>query len=384
MPKATATACRYVVRLSCATVFLFFSAAAPADCEPSTLTLRIGAILDLTGPLASMGTAVNNGIKLAAEEINHKKSLSIEILVEDPHGNPNEAVSAAHKLIDLHGVRLIIGPLRSSSVLAVAPITEQKRVIVFSPTDSAAEISLAGDYVFRNRESGEVHGRTIAKFLHRQNLQNVAIFTADSANSRTYSDEFEEYFSGLGGRIVASTSYDPSQRDFRTEVTRLRSASAQAVYISVATGSDAAVLVRQLREGGFSGVIAGSPAVALHEFLDGAGAHAEGVVVSAPAFDANDPAIVAYTSSYMRRYGYPSDAYAANAYDALHMLARAVIACNGDKTSCIRDFLYRLEDFPGASGLQSFDLHGDIQRAVSLLIVRNGKYEPYLSAKATP
>lgn len=365
------------MKVIAALLFVLSGIVSPLKLEAEPKRIKIGAILGTTGSLASMGVAARNGVALALEEVNQKYPFKLEVLFEDDHSNATDAVTIANKFIELDGIKVIIGPLRSNAVLAVAPIAELHQVLLFTPGAASSEITQAGDFVFRNRESGGLHALETARYLIQQKLNKVALFTADSANSITYGREFKVHFPALGGRIVYDCDYEPGRQDFYTEIVKARASHPDALYLSAATGSDAGILVKQIRQSGFKGPIFGTPGFTLSEFCTGAGEAANGIIFTAPAFDPSDPRIWEYTQAYQKKYGTRSDVFSANAYDALMLLAQAIQSCDGDRPPCMRDYLYGVHDYPGVSGLTSFDRNGDVTKPIDFFVVEHGQNVKY-------
>jgi len=351
----------------------------PAITKPAEKeVIKIGAPLSLTGKLASFGEDIRDGIDMAVDEINQQKKIKIEIIYEDTQSEATQAVSAVKKLIEINNVNILLGPCRSDNVLAVAPITEKKKVILFTSIASSVDITNAGDYVFRNRETSKLSGEKMAEFLVSKEINKVAVFTAQSATSLSYQKFFIERFKKLGKEIVFSTEYSPSSLDFKTNIAKAKSAGSEAFYLSATVGADAGILTKQIRELGFSGLISGSNAFGTEEFLNGAGATAEGVFLTSPAFNVENPDIQNYRDKYKELYNKKSNAYAANAYDAVKILANAIEYCSGDKdTDCIRDFLYSVKDYQGIGGKTTFDKNGDVIKPVMIKVVKDGKFVPY-------
>lgn len=341
--------------------------------------IKIGAALSLTGKTASFGEKAKNGIELAVSEVNQElKNFKIEVIYEDTQSETASAVNAVKKLIEIDKVNVIVGPVRSSSTLAVAPLTEAQKVILFTPISSSEDITYAGDYVFRNRETAKLHGKRMAEFLINKEINNVAVFMAQSANSLTYGNSFIENFQNLGGNVVFSEEYNEDTLDFRTNISKAKNKKPEAIYLAVATGRDGGFLVKQIKELGFEGLITGSIALESEEFFNGAGSSSEGVIITSPAFYLEDLQIQSYRNKYKSRYGEESGAYAANSYDALKILVMAIEYCGGDSdTNCIRDFLYDLKDYPGVGGITTFDENGDVIKPIQLKIVKDGQFIRY-------
>ncbi len=343
--------------------------------KTSSSTITIGASLPLTGVSASIGERVKNAIDIGLAEINSSRPNPIKVAYEDDKGDSNTAVTVVNKLISTDKTHVIIGLLKSDPMLAVAPITEKNKVILFSPTAGADAISDAGDFVFRNIEIPDSHGKGATEYFASKNIKKVALFTAQASNAKSYSAAFQKNFEASGGTIVANSEYVTTNTDFRTDIAKAMQAKAEAVYIGVATAKDVGVLVRQLREMKFSGDIVVSPAAEAKEFIDIAGASAEGVIVTAAPFDPAGSGAAKFAEEYSKKYGKFADGFAANGYDAIHILVDAIDSCHGDKDAeCLRDYIYNLKDFDGAGGRTTFNNKGDVVKTVQLKVVRDGQF----------
>src|SRR3989344_2049601 len=126
--------------------------------EKTKETIKIGAALSLTGKAAYYGEQTKNGLELAIEKIKEENyPFELELIYEDTQSDATPAVSAINKLIDIDKVKLIIGPIRSSDVLAAAPIAEKNRVVLFITVASTDEITQAADDIFPKRENPPPH-----------------------------------------------------------------------------------------------------------------------------------------------------------------------------------------------------------------------------------
>lgn len=319
-------------------------------------------MVPLTGTSASFGEKVRNGVILAMNEID-KERKSLEVVFEDDKGEAATAVTIANKLINIDGIRVIIGTVKSDAMLAVAPITEKNKVILFSPTAGAASITQAGDFVFRNIETPDVHGKAGTDFFIKKGAPSAAVLIANASNAQGYGNAFLASFA-LRGTITATSTYNQNDTDFRTIITKTLATKPDGIYLGVATAKDAGLLVKQSRELGFKGIIMASVAADAKEFFETAGPTAEGVYVSSPYFDATRSVEI-------------KDAFTANAYDATILLYKAMEECGGDtETECIRDYLYETKDYSGISGLTTFDANGDVIKPVAIKIARGGEFVP--------
>ena len=149
--------------------------------------IKIGAIFDLTGSLSYMGKWSQQGAELAVEEINSSggiKGKKVQLSIEDGTSNASTSVSAFEKLINTDKLSVVIGFNSSSEVLACAPIANEKKKIIFSTGGASPAITQAGDYIFRNRLSGQIEVIEMAKIaFDKMKIKELLEFASSGATS---------------------------------------------------------------------------------------------------------------------------------------------------------------------------------------------------------
>ena len=358
----------------------------PSGNERGVENIAIGASLPLTGGAASFGERLKNGMEIAVEDLETVNNIDLNVIYEDDKGEAPTAVTVVNKLINTDGVKIIVGSAKSDALLAMAPVTEAQKVILFSPTAGADKISEAGDYVFRNIELADAHGKGATDFLVSQNKRNVALFVAQASNAQTYGTVFKKNFVSVGNndsgnnstndnKIVFELSYNPANSDFRTDIAKALNAKPEAFYLAVSAAKDAGILVKQIREQNFKGIIVASIAAEAKEFFDTAGNAAEGTFVTSASFDIGAQNVKSFAARYKNKFGVDPDWVSANAYDATTLLATAALSCGSDQdTECIRDYLYATKNYSGIGGNLSFDQNGDVVKPVMIKVARGGLF----------
>ncbi|MBU4285136.1 ABC transporter substrate-binding protein [Patescibacteria group bacterium] len=343
-------------------------------------TIKIGIVADLSGKLSVYGNYLKNGLNLALEEINSNggiKGRKLEIIYEDGKSETNEAVTATTKLINVDKVSVIIGFASSNAVLGAAPIAEKAKVILFTPMASGADITNAGDYIFRNRESGTLHGEKMAGFvINELGIKKAFIIAVNSENGLSYEAGFTKKFEELKGEIVGAEHYTKGETDFRTILTKIKNSNSNAIYMAGYV-SEMGEIVKQTKEFGINLPIFASTGIEAKEFFDLVKPPlSDGIIYTYPAFDPNNPAIADYQKQYEKNYGVKSEALAANSYDALKIIALVLKSC-GENTICIKEELYKIKDYPGVGGLTTFDQNGDVIKPITFKTIKNGQFVPY-------
>jgi branched-chain amino acid transport system substrate-binding protein len=340
-------------------------------------TIKIGAVLPLTGDAAKYGQAAKKGIELALRDINDRGGINgvkVSVVYEDSQGTPKGAVSALQKLITTDKVPAVIGDLLSSNTLAMAPIANRSKVVVLSPTSSAPKITEAGDYIFRNCASDTFEGTVMAEFVYdKLKITRVAIIYINNDYGVGIRDVFKKTFSAKGGTIVAEEAFPQGATDFRNQIAKVKATKPQAVYI--VGYRELGQLLKQAAELGIKSQFLSTVMFEDPEILKVAGKAAEGVIYSARAYDPDgkDEHIQKFVKAFRAKYGEIPDIFAALSYDAMKILGLAMER-GGFTGDGIKKALYAIKHYPGVAGEVTFDHNGDVIQPATLKMVKDGKF----------
>jgi len=346
--------------------------------EPDVI--KIGAVLCLTGSGAPYGEDAERGIRLATDIINEKGGLNgkkIELIIEDDQTNPRVSASAVSKLINQDRVEVIIGAITSSSMLADAPIAENAKVVLISPGASNPNITSAGDFIFRNWISDALEGKAMADYVFNDDgFREVAILYLNNDYGLGLKQVFRERFEELGGNIVLTEFYNQDDTDFRTQLSKITKVNPEVIYLP-GYYKEMALIVKQSAEMGIripfrSCVCFEEPAL-----LDIAKKESEGVIYSSPYYNPNDTNVntrefvTKFESAYKRKPGI----FAGHGFDAMNIIVYCINNVDDYSAVSIRDCLYSIKDYPGVSGITTFDNNGDVIKLVAIKKIENGDFE---------
>lgn len=341
--------------------------------------IRIGVISSQTGTIAPYGQSVWEGIEIAVNELNQKDGINgkkIKIILEDDQSDPKIAVSAINKLIDTDKIPVVIGPVASSSVMSVAPIANEKKVVILSPAAASPNITFAGDYIFRNRATGTLEALELADFAYNKRIKKAAILYINTDYGVAYKDIIVQRFTELGGEIAHIESFDQGVTDFRTQVSKLKNLKINTVFL-LGNPTEVGFLLKQSKEQGFKPQYL-SNNVESEELLKIAGNAAEGLIFVLPAFNPDSPVaqVKEFIKKYKEKFNKTPDLYAANAYDAVN-LVKLAIEKGGYTGDGIKNVLYQVKNYEGVNGTLTFDKNGDVIKPLMFKVVKQGKYIPY-------
>ena len=339
--------------------------------------IKVGFIAPLTGDLAYIGENMLSAVEIARDEINRGNwagGKKIELIVEDGKCDPKEAANAGNKLINIDRVPAIIGGLCSSETLAVVPLAERSKVILFSAASTNPKISESGDYIFRNVPSDAFQGVFAAQYVKtRLGKGSVALLKCLSDWCMGVNDSFKAEFLKLGGKITSEEAFPQDSRDLRSQLAKLKASGPELVYfVSYTEGS--IVGIRQMRELGIKAPLFGADAWSDPKIWESVGENGEGAMYVEPA---NNDIPRAFIDAMNKKTGGKEiNVYAPRAYDALKLLA-SVMQKAGTDTAAIKQGIYNTANYQGIADSYTFDKNGDITNARYVVKeVRNGKGVP--------
>ncbi len=352
---------------------------ANTGCKKQPEEIKIGAILPLTGEAAKYGDAAKKGIDLAIEEINSAggiKGKKVQAVYEDSQGDPKLGVAAMHKLVTVDKVSTAIGDLFSSVTLAIAPLANKNKIVLLSPASSSPKITDAGDYIFRNCPSDVYEGSIMANYAYNKlGYRNVVLLYINNEYGVGIKDVFKKNFSEKGGVVVAEETFDQNATDFRSQLTKIKKATSEAIYL--VGYKEMGYILKQAKEIGIRTQFLSTVMFEDPEILKIAKNAAEGVIYSASAFDpkSENTVIQNFVKSFEEKYNQVPDIFAGLSYDATKIMSIAITQ-GGYSGEGIKTAMYNVKNYPGVAGETSFDANGDAILSPIIKQVKNGKFVP--------
>ena len=369
---------RKLAGLAASALLLAGGTAAAAD--PVTL----GAIEDLTGPASRYGVPIRNGFELALDEINAHggvlKGRRLAIIFKDSVGNKDLAVQAAEALIAEDKVPLLLGPTLSTEMLAVGPVANGRHVPILGTSTTAAGITAIGPYVFRTAlPETDVLPVVLSAAQRRFGIRKVAVlYGDDDAFTRSGYEVIKTALTKLGVETVATETFATRDTDFSAQMTRIKALGPDAVVVSALVEAASGILL-EARAQGFPPEIRfiGGNGFNSPKLGEIAGDAADGTLVGSPWFiGKTDPASAKFVADYQAKYKQDPDPFAAQAYDALHIVAAALDAAGAAEPDRIRDALVKTR-WSGVTGPFAFTAGRDPADASGMLVLemRGGKFQ---------
>lgn len=350
--------------------------------------IRVGHFASLTGDTATFGQSTDRGIRLAIEEINARGGVlgrPLELISEDDRSVTEEARTAAQKLLQRDQVVALLGEVASSRSLAAAPEAQRARIPMISPASTNPKVTEVGDFVFRTCFIDPFQGAVMARFAFEDlKARRVAIlFDFKQDYSVGLAEFFRKTFTELGGEIVADERYTSGDIEFRAQLTTIRSASPDAVFVP-GYYTEVGLIAKQARELGIGAPLLGGDGWDSAKTLEIGGAAVEGYFFSNHyAADSDDPTVQAFVARYRERHGEVPDAMAALGYDAAGLLADALTRAGDTKGEALRDALAATRGYDGVTGKISIDEGRNARKDAVVLKIEGGRFRFYRSVPAS-
>jgi len=349
--------------LRCALVLLFSAMFSLVGCiknstgsnaQPSN-EIRIGQFGSMTGGEATFGQSTDRGVRLAIDAKNAAggiKGKKIVLLTEDNQGKPEEAAAVVKKLITQDKVIALLGEVASTRSLAAAPIAQQYKIPMVSPSSTNPKVTQVGDYIFRVCFIDPFQGPVMARFTKENlKLSRVAVLKdLKSDYSLGLAEFFAKKFKELGGEIVSEQTFQTGDSDFKGQLTRIRSTNPDAIFIP-AYYTEVGLIARQARQLGLKAVLLGGDGWDSPKLFEiGQDAIQGSYFSNHYASESPVPATQEFIKKYKEKFNETPDGLAAAGYDAAQILMAALEKAPELTGEAIRNQLAATKNFDGATG----------------------------------
>ena len=339
--------------------------------------IKIGEIEPMTGKEAAFGQSAHRGIMMAVEEINARGGIlgrPLQVLVEDNQSKAGDSATIAKKLLARDKVIAVLCGGTSSNCLEIAPICQAARIPFLATTATAPEVTEKRSYAFRICFIDPFQGAVLAKFARETlHAKRVALLTSVSSSySVGLSKVFREKFTALGGEIVVEQKYAEGDKDFRAQLTAIRTAAPDVI---AATGfyTEGALICKQARDLGLTVPFVAGDGWEAPELLEIGGASVNGsYYCSHYSSESTAPEVQAFVKNFRAKFGDTPDSMAPLASDGLTVLAEAITRAGTTDGPKLRDALAATKNFPGVTGRTTIDAERNASKPAVILAVKAG------------
>jgi branched-chain amino acid transport system substrate-binding protein len=349
-----------------------------------TNDIRIGVNAEITGSKPTVGDSCKKAAELLAGQVNAAGGLKVgdkkyplTLFIEDNEDKPESAAAVAKKLISQDNVLAILGPNASGNAIPAARICEDARVIMISPWSTNPKTTENMKYVFRACFLDDFQGEVMAKFA-RDNLKAktaAVLYDVASEYNKGIAEFFKKSFEQMGGRVVAFESYTKDDKDFSSQLTKIKAANPEVLFLPNYY-NEVPLQAQQARRLGITCPLIGSDSWGSSELLTLGGKDLEGAFFSSHyAPDIATPKAQEFIRAYEAKYGKKPDDVAALTYDSGRLLLAAVAQAGSLDRQKVRDALATISKFEGVTGTMKFSGTGDPVKSAVIIQIKDGKFQ---------
>ena len=351
-------------------------AAAPAESAASGGAV-IGAALSLTGPAASYGASQRAGIQAALDDLS-AAGTKLEVRIEDDASTKEQGITVFQKFINRDKVSAIIGPTLSNTASAADPLAQQAGVPVLGISNTAASgITDIGDHIWRDSlTEAQVIPGAFKKAQEKLGFKTAGVlYGNDDVFTKAGYDVMQKALADLQIKVLGTQTFAKPDRDYHAQLTALTALKPGVLVVS-ALADNAAAIVSQARQLGWTGAILGGNGFNSPAFIKNAGPAADGVMVGTSWNSLSQGAANQKFLAAMKKAGTNPDQFTAQAYSGVLILAEAIRLAGG-KTGRedIEAGLARVKDFETPLGKFSFTPARDASHEPSVQQVKDGKFQ---------
>jgi branched-chain amino acid transport system substrate-binding protein len=352
---------------------------------------RIGSIFSYTGPAAFLGDRMKRSVELFVEETNKKGGINghpIELFLYDAASESSKAVLAAKRLIEQDKVDVIVGDGNRSDIgLALVPSVQRAQVPLMSVSGATALVEPVKDraWVFKSTVNDiEVVARLL-DFFKKKGVKDVAMLNDTGAFGVSARDVLRAQAPSAGINVVAWEEFQPADNDLTTQLTRIRSTSAQAIICWTVTPAGV-VFLKNARQLGLKQMLVHGFGFVADRYMQLAGDASEGLLLTSLKFPVAEqlpdsepikPTILDYKARYRAKYNEDTDVYGGQAWDGISMVAHAMARAGNAKEKIRAGLEQSIKEFKGVGGVFTFSpqKHWGLAKSdVSMIEWRQGKF----------
>jgi branched-chain amino acid transport system substrate-binding protein len=356
-------------------------------------TIKVGAILAVTGPASFLGGPEARTLEMMVEEINAKGGIDgnkIELIIKDSGANPEKAISFTKQLIEEEKVFAIIGPSTSGETMKIKNIVEEAKMILISCAAAEVIVNPVAKYVFKTPQKDSHAVKKIYGTMKDMGITKIAVMTGNTGFGKAGKGQLEKIAPEFGIQVVMSEVYDKKSTDLSAVVAKLMANKDIQAVVNWSIVPAQGILAKNMRQAGWDVPLFQSHGFGNIKYVEVGGAAAEGIIFPAgrllvanslPEDNPQKQLLVRYKIDYETKY--PDDkvsTFGGHAYDALEILRKAIRKAGVLDKEKVRDAIENLKGVAGTGGVFNFspeDHNGLDINAFEMMTVKDGKFAIY-------
>jgi len=314
-----------------------FTLAAMASGVSQAKDLKVGLVVPLSGPFASTGQQMMNGVNLYVQE--HGATVAgrkVVLIVKDDTGvSPAITKRQAQELLIKDEVDVLAGFGLTPGAFATAPLAEQTETPMVVMNAATSAITTRSDYITRTSTTLPQVAAPMATWAKDNGVQKVYVIVADYGPGHDAAAQFKKTFTAAGGEIIGEVHTPLTKPDFAPFLQKIKDAAPDALFLFIPNGDQGVAFAKGYKERGLdrAGIkLLATGDIATEDMIDAMGDSALGIITSYYYAQAHDsPENKAYVAAYAKAYPQVRpNMISVAGYDGMHLIYEALKKTGGD------------------------------------------------------
>jgi len=332
--------------------------------------------LPLTGDAAAYGKLLKDGIEYGLSEMDEKTQSKINVIYQDDKLSTKDAINILNQEMAKQELSVV---MTSSTELAMnlGSICNKNKIVLLPPIADGDNITKAGKYVYLITPVSSFQGKELARYISKDGHKNVAVIYLNDAWGNSLSSEFKIALNEYNGVVLISEACNPGQRDFRTQLTKIKNQKPDA-FLIILHPTETIPLLKQVKELNFSAALYGGDTFSNKALYSKDVVELiQGIKFTLPS-QPNNEIFNSFRKGFKEKYGYEADINAAAARDGIFLVGKAIERGANNGTDIINIFQSWTEGLVGATGLIKWNENRNVvSKQYSLYFIKEYIYLPF-------
>ncbi|MGD9096737.1 MAG: ABC transporter substrate-binding protein [Desulfobacterales bacterium] len=354
-------------------------------------TVKIGAILAVTGPASFLGGPEARTLEMLVEQTNADGGINgkqVEMIIKDSGASPEKAISFAKQLIEEEQVVAVIGPSTSGETMKIKKIFEQAGTPLVSCAAAEVIVNPVARYVFKTPQKDSYAATKIFQTMKAMGISKIAVLAGNTGFGKAGKAQLLKIAPTMGIEVVEAEVYDKKSKDLSAVIAKIKANPDVQAVVNWSIVPAQAIVAKNMRQAGWDVPLFQSHGFGNIKYVEAAGAAAEGIIFPAgrllvadqlPEGHPQKALLTKYIADYEGKYKEAASTFGGHGYDAFIILKAAIEKAGTDRAK-IRDEIEKIKNLPGTGGIFSFsaeDHNGLDIDSFEMITVKNGKFVPY-------
>ena len=354
-------------------------------------TIKIGAILAVTGPASFLGGPEARTLEMLVEQTNAAGGINgqqVELIIKDSGANPEKAISFAKQLIEEEKVVAVLGPSTSGETMKIKKIFEQAQTPLISCAAAEVIVNPVAKYVFKTPQKDSYAAQKIFQTMKDMGISKIAVLAGNTGFGKAGKAQLLKIAPTMGIEVVEAEVYDKKSKDLAAVIAKIKANKDVQAVVNWSIVPAQAIVAKNMRQAGWDVPLFQSHGFGNIKYVEAAGAAAEGIIFPAgrllvadmlPEEHPQKDVLTEYIKDYEAKYQEAASTFGGHGYDA-YIIVKAAIEKTGADKAKIRAAIEQIKNLPGTGGIFTFsaeDHNGLGIDSFEMITVKNGKFVPY-------